>query len=132
MQEHGTAGRYRQGCRCAKCKSAVSAYNREYYIRKGKPPDLTVEQPKSAGPGPVEIATEVQLAGLSGAAAQPALAAASLALARLLDSDRTPSAHPAAALRLADLMDRLAKGSDLRKSGLAAVRALSRPGSAAG
>jgi hypothetical protein len=84
--------------------------------------------------GPVELALAEQLAGLSAAAEQPALAQAALALARVLDGGvPTPAAN--AARGLADILDRLRKGSDLRKSGLAAVRAMSkaqRPESAAG
>ena len=131
MAEHGNRSRYREGCRCAKCKSAASAYSRRYYI-EGKRPDPGAVVAAPVGPGPVEVAVQVQLEGLSQAQTQPAIAAAVSALARLLDSDRTPSAHPAAARQMADLLERLCKGSDLRKSGLAAVRAMSRPGSAAG
>lgn len=65
---------------------------------------------------------------------RPDLAATAVALARVLDGV-IPTPKPGAAKQLADIMDRLRKGSDLRKSGLMAVREMSkqaRPGEAAG
>ena len=85
-------------------------------------------------PGPCEVALAVQLSELSAAVEQPALAQAALALARVLDGGvPTPAAN--AARGLADILDRLRKGSDLRKSTLTRVRAMSaaaRPGEATG
>jgi hypothetical protein len=124
MAEHGSRSRYREGCRCAKCRAANAEYNRNYYI-EGKKPSPGAVLPDT-GPGPVEVAARGQLEGLSRAQSEPAIAAAVLALARLLDSARTPSAHPAAARQMAVLLDGLAKGSDRRKSGLAAVREMTR------
>lgn len=135
--KHGTTSRYRYGCRCPECRDAHAAYNQRYCtqgpVNEVSRPVKPVVKPEVPGePGPVELATRAQLAGLSRAVVEPALAAGAVRLAQLLDSDRSPSAYPQAMKQLSAVLGELKKGSDLRKSGLASVRAMSVPDKAAG
>ena len=79
-----------------------------------------------AGPGPVELAVEAELAGLSAAQTQPSLAATALCMGRVLDGV-PPTPKPPAAKVLTAVMDKLHKGSELRKPRLSMVRAMSEP-----
>lgn len=122
---HGTQERYAGGCHCAECRRAHNIYQRQYRDNKRMQTQASAKAAREAPAGPVELALEEQLAGLSAAQEQPALAQAALALARVLDGGvPTPAAN--AARGLADILDRLRKGSDLRKSRLASVRQMSR------
>jgi hypothetical protein len=78
-------------------------------------------------PGRVEAAVEAEMAGLAQATARPGLVQTALALARIMDSQRAMSQQPAAAAKLADILDRLHKGADVRRSRLASVRQMTRP-----
>jgi hypothetical protein len=55
---------------------------------------------------------------------RPGLAQAALELARLLDNPNAVNQKPAAAAKLADILDKLRKGADSRRSKLASVRAI--------
>ena len=68
-----------------------------------------------------------EIVGLAQAEARPGLAQAALALARIMDNPRAVNQQPAAAAKLADILDRLRKGADARRSRLAAVRQMTRP-----
>jgi hypothetical protein len=72
----------------------------------------------------VEAAVELELAGLPAAAERPGLAAAALALARVLDNPRAMSPHPPAARVLARLLDELRKPAQSRRGGSKVVRAM--------
>lgn len=50
---------------------------------------------------------------------------AALALARIMDSTRSVNQKPAAAAKLADILDRLRQGGGVRRSRLAVVRTMS-------
>jgi hypothetical protein len=76
-------------------------------------------------PGPVERAVAEEVAGLAAADARPGLAAGALALARVLDNPRVPSAHPPAVKVLVMVLDTLHKGSARRRGGLELVRTMS-------
>jgi hypothetical protein len=79
----------------------------------------------NASPGPVEA----ELAGLTDA--RPGLAAAALALARVMDNPRAVSSHPPAAKVLAGLLDALHKGSAQgRRGSLAVVKSMTEKGGA--
>ena len=67
------------------------------------------------------------MAGLAQAKERPGLVQTALALARIMDSQRAMSQQPAAAAKLADILDRLRKGADARGSRLAAVRQMTSP-----
>jgi hypothetical protein len=77
-----------------------------------------------AGPGPVELATQAELAGLSQAELQPGLAAVALALGRVMDHPRAQSSKPAAARQLVRVLDELHKGPQPRGSRLSLVKAM--------
>jgi hypothetical protein len=118
--QHGTHSRYVQGCRCADCTEAHRAYaalcaERKRDAEAGPPP---------AEMGRVEAAVVVELAGLEQAEARPGLAQLALALARDVDNPKALNQHAAASAKLADLLDKLRKGGDVRRSRLASVRAM--------
>lgn len=139
---HGTRRRYNEGCRCDDCKAAEAVYRSNYRQRKasGEPvgPQGRVV-PISAPmvevhdePGRVEAGVLAELEGLTQADERPGLKETALALARILDSPKAVNQQPAAAAKLADLLDKLRKGADAKKSKLASVRAMTSAKSAAG
>lgn len=138
--EHGTRYRYVQGCRCSECKRAHRLYAADLQKRHATgdvAPRVRVASAVfagdsgelAAGPGRVEVAITQELEGLAQAAARPGLVETALAMARILDNPRSVSQQPAAAGKLADILDRLRKGSDQRKSRLASVRDMAKTGS---
>lgn len=113
---HGTRSCYVGGCRCDKCKSANSEYNRQ---RRSHTPGLASVTPLPAAkekaapatkPGRVEAKVIEELAGLNSVIKHPGLAESALSMARILDNQQMLPTHPAAqrALRgtLADLHDK--------------------------
>ena len=86
----------------------------------------------SAGPGPVEAGVLAEIEGLQQTSERPGLAQMALSLARVMDDPKAVNQKPAAAAKLAELLDKLRKGADSRKSKLASVREMTRPGSATG
>lgn len=74
--------------------------------------------------GPVEAGVIVEMDGLTQAEVRPGLANAALELARLMDNPYATNQKPAAAAKLAELLDKLRKGADERRSRLATVRAM--------
>jgi hypothetical protein len=126
--KHGTDRRYNDGCRCDECREAHKIRAREYRDRKRRgltrPALLTaVMSMESSGPGPVELAVEAELAGLAAAQERPGLAQTALALARLMDGPAVTS-KPAAAARLADILNALSQGSSQRRRKLAVVKSM--------
>jgi len=128
---HGTQRRYVEGCRCEDCKEAHRVSARDYRERRANGqtrPASVVAIPsavvsESSGPGRVEAGVQAELAGL--AQSRPGLAAAALALARILDNPRAVSSQPAAAKTLVVLLDRLFSASPRsRRGGLAVVRTM--------
>jgi hypothetical protein len=115
--KHGTRRRYNEGCRCDECKDANTVYQQRYRQRPTVvvPLSAPVTPPSSFGPGPVEAGVEAEIAGL--AEARPGLAAAALALARILDNPRAISSQPPAARMLATLLDKLRSASAGRHLG---------------
>jgi hypothetical protein len=133
---HGTDRRYSDGCRCDKCREAHKIKAREYRDRQRRgltrPALLTAVmamEREQSDPGPVELAVETELASLAQARERPGLAAAALALARLMDGPAV-TAKPAAAQRLVDILTTLSKGSSQRRQKLAAVKQMTGKGGA--
>lgn len=144
---HGTRARYYKGnCRCAECRAAQAAYQRRYRDRvmngETRPPAGLVAAANQHHGGDlaplvesvvlpqrrVEAAVEAELADLPAAADQPGIAAACLALARVLDNPRHMSPHPSAARVLSKLLADLRSASArTSRGGLAAVRSMSKP-----
>ena len=111
------------------CREAQQAYQREYRRRKRvlQPVVLTVDNPDGAEPvaGPVVAAVQADIAGLGDlAAGYRALAAAAVAMARILDSDGNVPTMPAAAKQLASLLDTLRREAAPRRGRLASVQAM--------
>ena len=74
-------------------------------------------------PGPVEVGVEAEIAGLT--QARPGLAAAALAMAKIMDNPAVVSSQPAAAKVLAALLDKLHSSlAQNRRGRLAVVRTL--------
>ncbi len=136
---HGTDARYKvDGCRCDACKDAHKRAHRDYLQRRanGKvrsiAPAVSIATPVVEGPGRVEAAVQAEIADLSQAEARPGLAQTALELARLMDNPAATNQKAAAAGKLAELLDKLHKGADARKSKLAAVRSMTSAKSATG
>jgi hypothetical protein len=132
--KHGTRRRYIAGCRCEDCAEAERVYRRAYRQRKAaegaasagvSAPVVTLRtSPDTPQAGAVEAAVELEITGLAQAEARPGLAQAALALARIMDNPKAISQQPAASKSLAEILDKLRKGADARKSRLASVRSM--------
>lgn len=130
MAAHGTRRRYSvEGCRCDACREAQRIYCADPRERHANGEVVgrgaVVSLPVESGPGPVEVAVQAELAGLSTAELRPAIAAAALALARVLDG-RAVSSDPNAARQLTKLLDELRKPVPGRKGALKLVRRFAR------
>ena len=125
ITSHGRRG-YRQGCRCEQCKSSESKYQRDLKRRKqfgdlASVAEFPAGESVSAGES-VESAVRSEIEALS--APRPGLVATAIALARVLDDPRATSTKPAAAGKLADMLETLRKAGDPKKSRLASVRSM--------
>jgi hypothetical protein len=119
LKRHGTNRCYNvDGCRCNACREAHRVYANDLNRRKreggfvARPsvpgvPNASVCIPEQdASPGRVELAVAGEIAGLTGPGpARPGLVEIALALARVLDHPRAITAKPAAAKRLADVLE---------------------------
>jgi len=129
--KHGTRHRYVDGCRCGDCRAANRVYAADLRKRHADGGPIAhavvslrpVVEPAS-GPGRVEAAIRLETEGLALAAVRPALVETAISLARILDNPRAVSHQPAAAGKLADILDRLHKGAVARRGGLKVVRAM--------
>jgi hypothetical protein len=123
---HGR-GRYRRhGCRCDVCKAANKLYMRQLRAHhRGLTPVPADETPTVAeAAGPVVAAVQADLATLGDLTGYRALAAAAVAMARILDSDGNVPTMPAAAKQLASLLDTLRRAAAPRPGRLALVQAM--------
>jgi hypothetical protein len=125
---HGTRRRYNEGCRCEDCTEANTLY-----LRRRRERQLTGEVTQSesreanASPGPVESGVALEIDGLA-AQARPGLAAAALAIARVLDNPRAVNQQPAAAKVLISMLEKLRSASPAGRRGLAVVREMTKKG----
>jgi hypothetical protein len=122
---HGRRG-YKQGCRCEKCKSSERAYQQDLRQRKQfgdltAVADFSNSAPVSADDS-VESGVRAEIADLN--APRPGLVATAIALAKVMDDPRATSSKPAAAAKLADMLETLRKAGDTKKSKLASVRSM--------
>lgn len=140
--KHGTRWCYNDGCRCEDCKEASRQYDRDRRARKaaGEPTHSGISaevwemhhpRPEPVA-GPVESAVQAELEGLAQATARPGLTQTAFALARIMDNPKATNQQPAAAAKLADILDKLRKGADVGKSRLASVRSMTRPNTQTG
>jgi hypothetical protein len=111
--------RYNEGCRCADCTEANRVYFRHRRAAKAQAPVAVVTTPPAAeayqlcDPGPVERGVAAEIAGVTKAG--PELAAAALALARIVDGRKAVSSLPAAAKVLIGLLDKLEASAPARR-----------------
>lgn len=90
---HGTRTRYMHGRRCEDCKNAQNAYQQAYRERRADGGVAPVASVVADDPGPVEAGVKAEIAGQ--AEVRPGVAAAALALGRVLDNQRAVSSQPA-------------------------------------
>lgn len=131
----GTRRRYIDGCRCDECRAANRTYQREWAANRGSGQPVVSIAPSSVpaeGPGAVEVAVNLELDGLAQAVSRPGLTQTALALARIMDNPKALNQQPAAAAKLVEVLDKLRKGADAKKSRLASVRDMTKPHSATG
>jgi hypothetical protein len=141
---HGLRRYKVDGCRCDECKAANAASQADLRRRRAAGEVVPQKRPaavvslnapvaaESAEPGPVELGVEAEIAGLAQTETRPGLAQAALELARVMDNPRALGQKAAASKALAEILGVLHKGTDVRKSRLASVRAMSKPQSATG
>jgi hypothetical protein len=133
--QHGKRSSYNKGCRCEDCVSAERSYQDNRRQTKlmaasvGNGPVVAFRQvatatPASDGPGRVEAGVLSEVEGLEQALERPGLRETALALARIMDNPKAVNQQAAAAAKLTDLLDKLRKGADSRRSKLASVRAM--------
>jgi hypothetical protein len=147
--EHGIRKGYKSGCRCDQCKCAEATYQRELKQRKQESPGPADNQvlpavrlasvsnnPVTSGntalnmystsPEPAETsavaAVMAEIRDLSDP--RPGLVAIALEMARVLDDPKAITSKAPAAGRLTDVLDRLSKGVDKRRSRLSTVRSM--------
>jgi hypothetical protein len=125
---HGRT-RYRDhGCRCEACKEANKLYMREHRARKrdltpvpaGETPTVAETQA-----GPVVAAVQADLAALGDVTGYQGLAAAAIAMARILDSGGNVPTWPSAAKQLASLLAVLHRQAGPRPGRLQLVQQMS-------
>lgn len=133
--KHGTAQGYRDGCRCDPCRAGMREYHADLRRRKaaGEPvgnPGRVVNFPaqpanaQPATPGPVESGVAAEIRDLQQTSDRPGLAAMALSLAQLMDDPAAKTKRPEAAAKLGEILEKLRKGADAKKSKLAAVRSM--------
>ena len=130
--KHGTRHRYIDGCRCDDCKAANRDYQRDLRWRHangeaGQRATVVslpaAQEPVVSGRGTVERAVTSEIGGLTQAEMRPALVEPSR-WRKILDNPGAVSQQPAAAGKLADILDRSHKGAAPRRGGLKLVRAM--------
>jgi hypothetical protein len=137
--ECGSRQAYQAGCRCDLCKEAESSYKRELRRRKREAVGGFAAAPVTAlslvsgdgtraatsgnaSVGSVEAAVQAEIDALG--SDRGGLKATVVALARILDNPKAVSTQPAAAAKLADMLETLRKSSDVKKSKLASIRSM--------
>ena len=123
---HGRSRYRHHGCRCATCVEANKLYMRELRARKrGLTPAPADETPTVAeAAGPVVAAVRADIAALGDLTGYRALAAAAVAMGRILDDPRQVTTQPSAAKQLASLLAVLHRQATPRPGRLALVQAM--------
>jgi hypothetical protein len=132
-ENHGRNG-YLHGCRCDVCRAGQREYIRAQRARKRAlrpvpaPPPAepeTAEATSTAAAetvGPVVAAVRAELATLGSLVGRQGLAAAAVAMARILDHPGLGTTQPAAARQLASLLDVLHREAAPQRGRLAVVQ----------
>jgi len=131
---HGRSRYRHHGCRCVVCVEANRVYMRGLRARKrgltpvplaetlaDRPPSISAETS-----GPVVAAVRRDLERLGDLTGWEYLAAAAIAMARILDHPGAVTTQPAAAKQLMSLMDTLRENAAPKRGKLAAIQAMSR------
>jgi hypothetical protein len=124
---HGRTRYRRHGCRCDVCKEANKVYMRELRARHRGLTALPADETPPTGDaadGPAVAAVRADLAALGDLTGCQALAAAAVAMARILDDRRLVTTQPSAAKQLASLMAVLHRQAAPRSGRLALVQAM--------
>ena len=108
------------------CVETNRLYMRELRARKrGLTPVPPVEAPTVAeAAGPVVAAVQADIAALGDLTGYRALAAAAVAMGRILDDPRQVTTQPSAAKQLASLLEVLRRAAAPRRGRLAVVQAM--------
>jgi hypothetical protein len=123
---HGRSRYRHHGCRCEVCVESNRLYMRGLRARKRVlRPVPAVPTDANATPGPVVAAVQAELDGLGDLTGSQGLAAAAIAMARILDSDGNIPTWPSAARQLSSLLDTLHKSAAPKRGRLAAVQKMS-------
>jgi hypothetical protein len=138
---HGSRQSYKRGCRCDLCKQAEREYKKDLRQRQREAvgefvtPSVTLSLVSGSGSdfkshpvsgsGAVESAVALEIDEL-GPHQRPGLAAGALAMARILDNPKAVSTQPAAAAKLAQILETLRRTSTATKPKLASVRQMTR------
>ena len=138
--QHGSRTRYNSGCRCDECKKASRDYDkirRQRMLASKHAPATVYALPQPADiqggeMGPVETAVMAQIALLSTAETRPGLVAIASAMAKVLDSPLAIAQHGSTGKNLAEILEKIGKGSDARQGKLASVRSMTRSAKATG
>jgi hypothetical protein len=143
---HGRSRYRHHGCRCDVCIESNRLYMRELRARKrgltpvpSVPLADTVQRVEqfqtvpAETAGPVVRAVEADIAGLGELRGYQSLAAAAIAMARILDDHRLATTAPSAAKQLASLLETLHRAAPPKRGRLAVVQKMapsSRPDAA--
>jgi hypothetical protein len=136
MVEHGWQQYYR-GCRCAVCREGVRLRVAERRAAKRTlTPVPAVPVPAQdeplAEPGPCVRAVRAELDGLGDLTGWQGLAAAAVAMARILDHPGAVTTQPAACRQLMSLMETLHKVADVPRRRLKSIEKMMERPDAAG
>jgi hypothetical protein len=82
--------------------------------------------------GSVETRVMAEISQLSTAEGRPGLVAIACAMAKVLDSPLAIAQHGSTGKALAEILEKIRKGSDSRQGKLASVRSMTRPSKATG
>jgi hypothetical protein len=104
---HGRNRYHRHGCRCDVCKEANKLHMRELRARKRTltPLPAGADGTPTVAVGPVVAAVQADLASMGDLTGYQALAAAAVAMARILDSKGCVTTQPSAAKQLVSLLE---------------------------
>jgi hypothetical protein len=134
-ERHGRNG-YLRGCRCDRCRGGQRDYisaQRACKRALSPVPAPVLAEPVSVAAssnvaaetvGPLVAAVRAELAALGDLTGRPGLAAAAVAMARILDHPGAVTTQPEAARQLMSLLDVLHREAAPKRGRLAAVQAM--------
>ena len=138
--QHGSRTRYNTGCRCDQCKLANREYDksrRQKILASKHAPATVTALPRpadiqSADVGRVEFGVMAEIAELSTAASRPGLVAIAREMASSMDAPLTIAQRGSTGKALAEILEKIRKGSDARQGKRASGRSMTRSTKATG